>query len=267
MIANSGMQQLASGLWAPTRYAEDELESGVTLSPAVRAFKNARSTLAGDSILVTPGTGASVATHIVNGKEHQVVMVADDSGHIQGSLPTYFYASPPSVAGANKLHWDIFNATGSGKIMDVRGIWLIPKLDVTATVIVGTRIDTYRTSAVGTGGTAASVDSATVDPAGGNLTKFDEGNATIPAQITARVLPTGGATISRWLFPSFTTSKIEMTVTGTGSWGFLSQYQNLVPMFTYGQKLVVRENTGLLFKQGSVASLGSVAILIAFTLE
>ena len=222
---------------------------------------------ANDSILVTPGTGATVATHLVASKEHQVVMVADESGHVQGSLPTYFYASPPSVAGANKLHWDIFNATGSGKVMDVRGVWLIPKLDVAATVVVGTRIDTYRTSAVGTGGTAASVDSASPDPAGGNFTKFDEANVAIPAQITARVLPTGGATISRWLFPSFTTSKIEMTVTGTGSWGFLSQYQNLIPMFSFGQKIAVRENEGLLFKQGSVASLGSVSLLVAFTLE
>lgn len=201
------------------------------------------------------------------GAEHQVVIVADASGHIHGTLPTYFYQTPPSVAGANKLHWDFFNATGSGKIVEVRGIWLIPKLDVTAAIVVGTRVDLYRTSTVGTGGTAAAVDSATPDVAGGNFTKFDEDNAAKPAQITARVLPTGGATISRWLFPSFTTSKIEMTVTGTGSWGFLAQYQNLLPMFDVGQKLVVRENTGLLFKQGSVASLGSFALMMAFSLE
>lgn len=224
-------------------------------------------TTANDSILVTPGAGTTIATHLIGSKEHQVVLVADESGHLQGSLPTYFYTTPPSVAGASKLHWDMFNATGSGKVMDIRGIWLIPKLDVTAAIVVGTRIDLYRTSAVGTGGTAAAVDSATPDVAGGNMTKFDELNATIPAQITARVLPTGGATISRWLFPSFTTSKIEATVTGTNSWGFLSQYQNLVPVLTFGQKLVVRENTGLLFKQGTVASLGSVALLVAFTLE
>jgi hypothetical protein len=224
-------------------------------------------TLANDSILVTPGTGTTVASHLVSSKEHQVVMVADDSGHIQGSLPTYFWATPPSVAGASKLHWDFFNATGSGKIVDVRGLWLIPKLDVTAAVVVGLRLDVYRTSTVGTGGTAAVLDSATVDVGGGTMTKFDENNAAIPSQITGRVLPTGGATISRWLFPNFVTSKIEMTVTGTGSWGFLQQFQNLVPMFTYGQKLVVRENSGLLFKQGTVASLGSFALLMAFTLE
>lgn len=219
-------------------------------------------TLAGDSIEATPGTGATIATHAVGGKEHQVVMVADDSGHIQGSLPTYFYCSPPIAVGANKLHVDLFNATGSGKVMDIRGIWLIPKLDVAVTGAVAVRIDVYRTSAVGTGGTSASVDSATVDVAGGNFTKFDESNGAIPSQITARVAPSGGATISRWLFPSNVAPEESNT-----SMGYLTQWQNLIPAFTYGQKLVVRENTGILIKQGAVASVGSVTTLVAFTLE
>lgn len=216
---------------------------------------------ANDSILVTPGSGATVATHTVGGKEHQVVMVADDSGHIQGSLPTYFYASPPITVGANKLWIDLFNATGSGKILDIRGIWIVPKADVAVTGVVAVRLDLYRTSAVGTGGTAASTNSASPDPAGGNLTMFDEANSAIPAQITARVAPTAGATISRWMFgmsyfPEETNPSVALTP------GI-----NWVPMFTYGQKLVVRENSGILIKQNAVASVGSASILIAFTLE
>ena len=217
---------------------------------------------ANDSVLVTPGSGATVATHLVASKEHQVVMVADDSGHIQGSLPTYFYCTPPIAVWANKLLADLFNATGSGKVMDIRGVWLIPKLDAAVTGALAVRVDLYRTSAVGTGGTAASTDSATIDVAGGNFTKFDESNTAIPAQITARVAPTGGATISRWLFPTNVAPEESNT-----SMGYLTQWQNLIPMFSFGQKLTVRENTGVLFKQGAVASVGSVSILIAFTLE
>ena len=217
---------------------------------------------ANDSVLVTPGSGATVATHLVAAKEHQVVMVADDSGHIQGSLPTYFYCTPPIAVGASKLFCDIFNATGSGKVLDIRGAWLIPKLDVAVVGAVAVRMDMYRTSAVGTGGTAASTDSATIDVGGGNFTKFDESNAAIPAQITARVAPAGGATISRWLLPTNVAPEESNT-----SMGYLSQWQNLIPTFLYGQKLVVRENTGVLFKQGAVASVGSVSILVAFTLE
>lgn len=219
-------------------------------------------TQANDSVTVTPGTGATVATHTIASKEHQVVMVADDSGHIQGSLPTYFYCTPPIAAAASKVYCDLFNATGSGKVMDIRGIWLIPKLDVAVAGVVSVRMDLYRTSSVGTGGTAASIDSATVDVGGGNFTRFDENNTALPAQITARVAPAGGAVISRWLFP--TNVATEETAT---SMGYLSQWQNLIPMFTYGQKLVVRENTGVCLKQGAVASVGSVSILIAFTLE
>lgn len=219
-------------------------------------------TQANDSVLVTPGTGATIATHLVASKEHQVVCVADDSGHIQGSLPTYFYCSPPIAVGISKLWVDIFNATGSGKIMDIRGVWLIPKLDVAVTGAVAVRVDLYRTSAVGTGGTAASTDSATVDVGGGNFTKFDESNTAIPAQITARVAPTGGATISRWLFPSNYAPEEAAT-----SQGYIAQWQNLIPNFSFGQKFVVRENTGILFKQGAVASVGSGSILVAFALE
>jgi len=220
-------------------------------------------TLAGDSILVTPGAGATVATHTVSAKEHQVVMVADDSGHIQGSLPTYFYMTPPIAASANRLWFDIFNATGSGKVMDIRGLWLIPKNDVAVTGVVAVRLHLYRTSAVGTGGTEASYDSVTPDVGGGNFTKFDELNDDLPAQITARVIPGGGATISRWMFPIHYSPE-EL---GTSAGGYLIQGINMIPTFLYGQKLIVRENTGLLVRQGAVNSVGSGSVLVAFTLE
>lgn len=217
---------------------------------------------ANDSILVTPGTGATVATHTVNAKEHQVVMIADDSGHISGSLPTYGLITPPIAVGASKLLLDIFNATGSGKVMDIRGAWLIPKLDVAVVGAVSARVDLFRTSAVGTGGTTVVADSATVDVSSGSVWKFDETNAAVPAQITARTAPTAGATISRWLFPSNVATEESPT-----SMGYLTQWQNLIPTFFYGQKLAIREGEGLLLKQGPVASVGSISIFIAFTLE
>lgn len=218
--------------------------------------------LANDSILVTPGSGATVATETVGGKEHQVVIVADASGHLQGTLPSYNWMTPSSAAGANKLHADIFNASGSGKVMDVRGIWLVPDTDVAVVGALGIRIDLYRTSAVGTGGTAAPYKSATPDVAGGNITPFDTANAALPAQVTARHLPTGGATISEWLIATYTLG--EETAT---SMAFLSQYMNILPVLTVGQKLTVREGQGLLLKQGAIAATGNIAFLVTFTLE
>lgn len=217
---------------------------------------------ANDSFQKNPdGTGTLIATHLVGGKEHQVVCVADDSGHIQGSLPTYFYCSPPIAVGASKLMLDLFNATGSGKVMDIRGLWVIAKSDVAVTGVVSARFDLFRTSAVGTGGSAAVANSSSADPAGGQFTKFDELNTNIPAGITARVVPTGGATKALWLFPIFAFPE------ETGPSSQILQFQNAIPMFTYGQKLVVRENSGILIQQGSVASVGSFSFLVAFTLE
>lgn len=217
---------------------------------------------ANDSILVTPGAGATVATHLVASKEHQVVMVADASGHVQGSLPTYLYQTPAAAVGIDKLYFDLFNAAGSGKIIDVRGLWVIPKTDVAVVGALGIRVDMYRTSAVGTGGTAHSYKSATRDVAGGNISPMDTTNAALPAQITARWLPAGGATISEWMIATYAAG--EETAT---SMAFISQYQNLLPQLTFGQKLALNEGEGVLVKQGAVAATGSLSFLVAFTVE
>lgn len=219
-------------------------------------------TQANDSVLVTPGTGATIASHLVATKEHQVVMVADGSGHIQGSLPTYMYMTPSVVVGASKLYFDLFNASGSGKIIDVRGLWAIPKTDVAVVGAVATRLDLYRTSAVGTGGTAHSYKSPTPDVAGGNISPMDTVNAALPAQITARWLPTAGATIAEWMIATY-----AMTEEASTSMAYIGQYQNLLPALTFGQKLALNEGQGILMKQGTVASVGSMSFLMAFTVE
>src|SRR3990167_4047793 len=141
---------------------------------------------ANDSVTVTPGVGATIASHLVGGKEHQVVMLADSDGQIHGSLASYTYMTPAVAVGASKLYFDLFNAVGSGKIIDVRGIWAIPKTDVALTGALGIRLDLYRTSAIGTGGTAAAYKSATPDAAGGNINPHHTANAAPPAQVTAR---------------------------------------------------------------------------------
>lgn len=219
-------------------------------------------TQANDSILVTPGSGATVATHLINSKEYQAVVLADDSGHIHGSLASYYYATPTVAVGASKLYFDLFNATGSGVVIDVRGIWIIPATDVALVGALGIRYDLYRTSAVGTGGTVNAYKSATPDIAGGNINPVDTNNAALPAQVTARWLPTAGATIAQWMFATYAPG--EETAT---SMAFITQYQNIIPVMTVGQKLSVRENSGILIKQGTVAGTGNTKFLVCFTIE
>jgi len=218
--------------------------------------------LANDSILVTPGAGATVATELISGKEHQVMVQADSSGHIVGTLPTYFYTTPSAAAGASKLYFDLFNAVGSGKIIDVRGLWIVPATDVAVVGALGVRFDLFRTSAVGTGGTVHAYKSATPSIAGGNITPSDTNNAALPAGVTARHLPAGGATISEWLLATYSPGEEAAT-----SMAHITQYQNILPYLTWGQRLALREGQGILMKQGTVAGTGNFGFLVAFTLE
>lgn len=215
-------------------------------------------TQANDSITVTPGTGATVATHLVNAKEYQVVMVADADGHIQASRPAYRASFPSQAVGASKLYIDLFNATGSGKTINVLSIYAYVDNDTAVTGTLGVQLSLFRTSAVGTGGTAATAD-GTVDTAA-TISKFDTANAALPAQITARLGPTGGATSgawlgSRWVFTEETNA--ASAIAGTAGAVFIRNE---------GASLVIRENEGVKLVQGTVASVGQVAFEITFEL-
>lgn len=139
-------------------------------------------TLANDSILVTPGTGATVATHSAGSKEHQVVMVAHSSGHIHGTIPTYTYWRPYAAGAANQRTIDIFNAAGSGVVVKLRKLFL--QHNMAAITGVGHTFDVIHTTAVGTGGTVIT----------GRKVKTSD--AAIPAEVTCRLSATGGATES-----------------------------------------------------------------------
>lgn len=142
--------------------------------------------LPNDSILVTPGSGATVATHLVGSKEYQVVMVASPTGHLQDTLPTWYFWSGFVAGAANRKHLELFNAAGSGKIVRVRKIFI--QSNMAAAVHVPQQWNCDRSSAVGTGGTAI-----TGRPA-------DSANTALPAQVTCRAGPTGGATQTYTLF-------------------------------------------------------------------
>lgn len=213
---------------------------------------------ANDSIAVTPGSGAAVATHNPgDGKEYQVVMVAGDKGHIHGSKPSYLLWVPVQAAAANKIFFDLFNASGSGKTLEINGIWAIPKSDAAVTGAVAIELSVSRTNAVGTGG--ATVTTSTSAATGG-IAKKDPNNASLPAQITARVVPTGGATVEALLFAAYIFP--EETNAGT----LLQQFQNLLPAVNEEtQPILLPEGYGIRASQGTVASVNSYGFLIDFT--
>ena len=214
--------------------------------------------LPNDSIDVTPGTGATVATHTVSSKEYQVVMTSDADGQIRGSLPAWGLVIPPAAVGASKVYFDLFNNQAS-TILRLRKLFGIVATDVAVTGTLGIRVDTMRTSAVGTGGTAA-VGPASASKTAAAFWPFTPGN-TLPAGVTARAVPTGGATDEAWLFPSYLFTE-ETNVSSQ-----VTQFFNLLPELTTEQSIELPTGKGLKVVQGTVASVGTVAFLAVFTVE
>lgn len=212
-------------------------------------------TTANDSIAVTPGTGASVATHLVNTKEHQVVVTADEYAHIHGSAPAYTLFVPSQAAGASKVYFDLFNATGSGVTLRIKSIEVVKNGSVAVTGTVTVQLFLTRTSAIGTGGTAAVAESASLTALSFN--KMNPANATLPAGVTARLTPTGGATAGAVV------SEVHIHPEETNAASYdLPDF--LLPECWTIQPLIVPENTGIRVVQGSVASVGNTGFNLTF---
>lgn len=212
--------------------------------------------LPNDSILVTPGSGATVATHLVSTKEYQVIMQADSTGHIIGSRATYIYTIPSQVhvAVSDTVHWDLFNAHAS-LLVRVCSIRQIPNI-VTAVTGIAFAWKLARTTAVGTGGSA--------------LTAWlpDLSQAALDAAITARSKPTGGATESTIL--SNYSLHSEETNAGTiilTSMGGLQLVPNGLSTSNNESGILLRQNQGLRCVQITSSAAGNTGWQISFTVE
>src|SRR6267378_2775588 len=86
--------------------------------------------LANDSILVTPGSGSTVATATPGGSnttEYQVTIPAHSSGHLADTLPTFLVAIPPLDLAANRYHWELFNGSASTTTLAIRSVTPVPQ--------------------------------------------------------------------------------------------------------------------------------------------
>lgn len=204
------------------------------------------------------GSGTVFPTHLIGSNEYPVGLEADQDGHIKGSLPAFGLMIPPSAVGASKRYFDLHNAMGSG-IIRLRKLFAIVATDVAVTGVVGVRLDMFRTSAVGTGGTAATLtaSASTTIPL---VYPFTPGVA-VPSGITARTVPTAGATNEQFLFPAYVFTE------ETSAPAQQSQWFNLLPELPNGQTIELPVGKGLHVVQGTVASVGNIGFLVAFTVE
>jgi hypothetical protein len=170
---------------------------------------------------------------------------------VAGALPTYYYSTIATGAGAtaaqNKIFFEIFNASGSGRIVRVKKLFVQTHIAVVTGVSIVFDLDT--TSAVGTGGTTLtgrSVDSA---------------DASIPAQVTARHAPSGGAT------KNFTHFSTPYNAEETQPAAFLSGFFNLIPEGVELKEPCIREGEGLRLIQITNSTAGTFSVVAAVTIE
>ena len=170
--------------------------------------------------------------------------------------PTFKLFVPKQAVGASLVYFDLFNATGSG--VDVLLTSVIPVVSGAVAVTGVVAVDLYleRTSAIGTAGTAATYNGTDIAvPTFSAMTPGDSPSGSI----TARITPTGGATVGAII--SWCSVFTEETNAGTYI-GYLNDLarRNLPD----APPLVVIPNTGFRVAQGTVASVGNIGFDVAF---
>jgi hypothetical protein len=229
--------------------------------------------LANDAVLVTPGSGATIATHSPGGSsttEYQVTIIANSTGNIIDSMPTYGLNVPQLLNAANKYHWELFNHPSSGKTLTIRGLWPIAEQSQTIGGSTPARYEFFRTTAVSSGGTASAVfeSSSTILA---NFFRLNPGDTSLSSHISCRTQVTS-ITTGTFLFPMYANSFATNLFNSNG--GFISmnvlllqQSINMIPQREFGQELVVPAGQGVACRQGTVASAGSMGWLIEFTVD
>jgi hypothetical protein len=161
---------------------------------------------------------------------------------------------PVTAAGANKVYFDLWN--GSDK--DIEVVSVVPIASGAVAVVGAVAVDLFltRTTAIGTGGTGATLEGTALNAA--TFTRMDSEGPPLRAGISARFTPGGGATAGAVI--GFNSLFTEETALPTY---FRS---NMVEAAQPGinSKLTVRPGTGIRVVQGSVASVGNIGFDVLF---
>ena len=215
-------------------------------------------TLANDSFNRLPDTtGTDLATHSVASKEHPVTMNAGPGGHIVGTAPTFSWWIPPGVlTSANKHFADLYNSTASTQVINVIGLWPVPVADTTIGGVVGTQVILLRTTEASSGGTANLFNSGSTSTTSHIITPLNTTDTYSTANVTARFAPTSGTPSAGVLYWAR-----HIAVDEAIPAAYISAVTNLVLTDYNARPLTLHPGQGLLIKQGTVATTGSLGFL------
>lgn len=202
--------------------------------------------LPGDSILVTPGSGATVATESVSSKEYQVIMRADAYGHIIGARDAYVASAVAMSKSASKVYLTLFNADAS-LVVEVALVVVCQELTAAVTGLVrGYRL--FRTT-------------STAPSAGTSLTpvRLRTAGTALDADITAR---SNGVTATASGDP-LGIAGVGEEETGSGGAGpHIMFSEQLV-----GEPIILTQNEGVMIQQDGTAGTGLLSAAIYFRMR
>lgn len=238
---------------------------------ADNTLQNGTANMASDE-LVTAVNGVATASPFPHAQRIKLDAKGIDGSHTDISpkdpLPiaasglnqTYRLFVPKQAVGASKVYFDLFNATGSGKTLRVLSIVPVVSGEVAVTGVIAVDLFLTRTSAIGTGGTAATADGAVLTAA--TISKMDPANAALPAGVTARLTPAGGATAGAVISQeSVFTEETNAATYQSTLFDFIRRIAGVgAPC------LIVPENTGIRVVQGAVAGVGNIGFDVLFEL-
>jgi hypothetical protein len=166
---------------------------------------------------------------------------------------------PKQAVGANLVYFDLFNASGSGKTLSVSVVQPVISGAVAVTVTLGIDLFLTYTTAIGTGGTAATqrgtdLTACTIGNVNPSLSDLDNG-------ITARITPTGGATAGSIIAMS------SVYTEETAPAAYLGRQVDFVNIGSHPEDIIIPEGYGIRVVQGAVASAGNIAFNVFFGYE
>lgn len=175
----------------------------------------------------------------------------------QDSFNSYRLFVVKQAVGADLVYWDLFNATDTGLDLLVNAVVPIVSGAVAVSGTLSVDLHLTRTTAVGTGGTAATREGT--DKSASTFTNMVTPGQPLDAGVTARLTPSGGATAGALI--DWTSVFTEETQDAT----YVNQNTNLIRsnMADTGP-LIVPPATGIRVVQGAVASVGNIGFMVLF---
>ena len=226
--------------------------------------------VANDAILITPGSGATLAAYSpASGTTRlQTYIPANHTGHLVETEPTYGVMLPTVDSVANRYHWELFNASSSNLTLQLRGMRAISSSDTATSNNLSMRFDLFRTTAVSSGGTAANTESSATNAP--NFSEWDTVQTALPAGVTCKTVLTSittGAWFGHLYRPTAVTaaSRWDHALISMFNRNLGDEANEAGAEFKTAKRIVLRANQGIACRQGTVASTMSYQWFLQFT--